>query len=181
MRSTIALLVVIALAAWSGCGATEPEEAAPNLDFSLVLNGERWNPTRGPQASLSDYGLSVFADRWLEDRFPLNQRVSFTIPASKWRGVGVYPLDFGVVDGIRVYAGMHESDGDAGIARYNPVGGSATREGFEVTRYDGGIIEGRFEGVFVVDPSDAPKKARVLPDTLRVTDGRFRLVVNDRR
>ena len=57
------------------------------------------------------------------------------------------------------------------------------RGGFEVTRYDAatGAIEGRFEGTFVVDSNYVRVTRRELPDTLRVTEGRFRAVVEDRR
>ena len=73
-----------------------------------------------------------------------------------------------------------ESDGDATIAAYRPI---KDRGLLVVTQYDEetGEVEGRFEGVYAVDPDHVRISRRELPDTFRVTEGRFRTVVEDRR
>ena len=112
---------------------------------------------------------------------PAYRGAGFSVPASAWDGVRRYPLDLGAAaDGRRHAAYFVESDGDVSIAIYDPVEGGGW---FEVTRYEEatGAFEGRFEGVFAVRPYHAASPRRELPDTLRVTGGRFRTVVDDRR
>lgn len=184
MRRLISVLTLVATATLAGCGAAEPtDEVADETALAFLLNGERWEATEETEAVLTDYGLVVFADRWLEGRFPLRQHVGFSVPAAEWDGVGSYPIARRTVGGAPYVASVIEADGDAIIAAYDAVGPAAERGGFEVTRYDAdtGEVVGRFGGVFVVDPSDRGQPRRELPDTLRVTDGRFRAVVEDRR
>lgn len=164
----------------AGCGATQPEDDIGETEFTFLLNGERWTANVPTQAILSGYGIVIFSTLEFNDRFPLRQAVGF---GAAWRGVGVYPIALRTEDG-QVYSGyVNESDGDATIAHYRPVGASAEQSGFEITRYDEttGEVEGRFEGVFAVDPNYVRVTRRELPDTLRVTEGRFRAIVEDRR
>ena len=181
--SFIALAAFVSAAAAAGCGATEPVDPAGDTEMTFLLNGEPWTANTPTEAILTAYGLVVFADLRFDDRFPLRQGVGFSVPLSEWDGAGTYPTAFRFVDGTAYSGYVSESDGDAGIARYRPVGEAAERGGFEVTAYDEATvdIEGRFEGVFAVDPGDARVSRRELPDTLWVTEGRFRAVVEDRR
>ncbi|MDT7858169.1 hypothetical protein RQM47_16090 [Rubrivirga sp. S365] len=172
--------LALAAAALAGCGATEPVDPAPDTELSFALNGEPWTANTDVEAVLTEPGLVVFAELRFDDRFPLRQGIGFAVP---WRGTGVYPI-IEHREGGRLQGGyVNEADGDATIALYEPVGGAAERGGFEVTRYDEatGAIEGRFAGVFVVDSNYVRVTRRELSDTLRVTDGHFRAVVEDRR
>ena len=178
---TTAMLTAVALVVGAaGCGSTDPVDPADEPGMTLRLNGELWASTGPALAPLSVVGLSVFAERWLDGRYPLYRGVGFRVPASAWAGAGRYPLESGADEGRRT-AYFVESDGDVSIALYWAVpeaGGWV-----EVTRYDEttGALEGRFEGVFAVQPDHAASPRRELPDTLRVTEGRFRAVVDDRR
>ena len=180
MRSFRSLALVLLVAAVAGCGATDPADPAGDTEMTFLLNGERWTANTPAQAILTAYGLVVFAELRFDDRFPLRQSSGFALP---WRGTGIYPLAAYREGGRLQGAYVNESDGDATIALYTPVGEAAEQGGLEVTAYDEatGAIAGRFEGVFVVDPNYARVSRRELPDTLRVTEGRFRAVVEDRR
>lgn len=175
----LAVLIVIACVL-AGCGATEPSDLAADGEISFLLNGEPWQPTDPPLAARSPFGYQVIASYWIDGRFPLHQRILFSVPGAEWAGVRRYPLDFGVDgDGSPQKSSFIEANGDEIVTRYEPLPGGS----FEVTRYDEatGEIEGRFEGVFAIDPDDKDATYRLLPDTLRVTEGRFRAVVEDRR
>lgn len=186
MHNALLLLlgaVAAAVAALAGCGAAEPTDPAGQTGLSFLLNGERWTANTEVQAGLTGYGLQVFGQLRFDDRFPLRQQVGFSVPLSEWDGAGTYPTALRSVDDDVYVATIYELDGDALVASYKAVGASAERGGLEVVRYDPatGDIEGRFEGTFVVDADDRGQPLRELPDTLRVTDGRFRAVVEDRR
>ena len=174
---------LLAVAVLAGCGTAEPSDPVGDAELAFLLNGERWTANTEAQAVLTDYGLVVFAELRFNDRFPYRQRIGFSVPAGEWGGVGTYPIARRSVNDLPYAAYVGELDGDAIIAGYDPTGPTAERGGFEVTRYDGatGEVEGQFEGTFVVDPSDLGQPLRELPDTLRVTEGRFRAVIEDRR
>ena len=176
-----AVLTVLALlvGAIAGCGSTEPTEATDG-EISFLLNGEPWQPTAPPVIARSAYAYEIIADHWIDGRFPLHQGIYFVVPDAEWAGVQRYPLDFGPDGrGGPQRGDFAEMNGDEIVSRYEPLPGG----GFEVTRYDEetGQIEGRFEGVYVIDPLDTASDLRRLPDTLRVTEGRFRGVVDDLR
>ena len=151
--------------------------------LAFLLSDEEWTANTEVQSVLTDYGLVLFAELRFDDRFPLRQRIGFAVPATEWVGAGTYPIGSRSVDGVPYSAYVGELDGDAIIASYDPVSAESGRGGFEVTRYDetSGQVEGRFQGTFVVDPTDVGQPLRELPDTVRVSDGRFKAVVEDRR
>lgn len=164
----------------AGCGATQPDDDIGETEFTFLLNGERWTANRPVRAVIVSTRLVVSTELHFDNRFPLLQAAGFAVP---WSGVGIYPIARRI-EGSEVYTGyFNESDGDATIAVYRPVGPAAERGGFEVTRYDEvtGKIEGRFDGIFVVDSNYVRVTRRELPDTLRVTEGRFQAVVEDYR
>ena len=74
-------------------------------------------------------------------------------------------------------AKLQEINGDAIIATYHPA--APASGGFEITSYDPAtrVLEGTFEVTFVVDDGHRRNERRLLPDTVRVTDGRFRVTV----
>jgi hypothetical protein len=173
-------LVAAFFCVFSGCSSTEPADPADAGEISFLLNGEPWPETTPTVVAQSLYGYEVTADHWIEGRFPLHRRISFVVPAAEWVGPQRYPLDFGLDDrGSPQSSAFTEMNGDEIVARYRPLPGGA----FEVTRYDEATreIAGRFEGVFVVDADDVDADYRLLPDTVRVTEGRFRAPVDDRR
>ena len=181
--STLLGLAVLTTAALVGCGATEPVDRDGPTELTFLLDGERWTANVGVQAGLTDYGFQVFSELRFDDRFPRRQHLGFSVPLGVWDGVGVYPIAGRYVGEEYYTALLKESDGDAGIASYYPVGAAAEVGGLEVTRYDEatGEVEGRFEGVFAVAPGSRDQTLRELPDTVRVTEGRFRAVLRGHR
>lgn len=170
----------LAVMTLAGCGATQPDDNIGETEFTFLLNGERWTASIPTRAVIVSSRLVVSSELLFSNRFPLRQAAGFAVP---WRGVGAYPISQRIEDGDTYTGYISESDGDATNALYLPTGPAAERGGFEVTRYDEvtGEIEGRFEGIFVVTPLYLQVKQRELPDTLRVTEGRFRAVLEDRR
>ena len=178
-RPRLALSVAFACVL-TGCGTAEPSDTVADGEISFLLNGEPWQPTDPPLVARSPYGYQVIASYWVDGRFPLHQRILFSVPEAEWAGVRRYPLDFGVDrDGSPRKSSFIEANGDEIVTRYEPLPGGA----FEVTRYDEATseIEGRFEGVFVIAPDHTDATYRLLADTLRVTEGRFRGVLDDLR
>lgn len=171
------LLLVLTL----GCDAADPPLEDTDGTLAFTLNGTPWTHTTEPVATLTPYGFSLHAEWHSEALYPYRQSFSVSLTHVEWNGVGVYPIARRTVDGEPYLAFLNESDGDATIANYYPVEGAAGR--FEVTRFDAGTgaFEGRFAGTFAVDPNQRNQPLRALPDTLRVTDGRFRAVLEDRR
>ena len=173
------LFPAAALLVLAACDAGEPADAADG-EVSFLLNGEPWPADDPPYVDRTLYGYGVSALDWIEGRYPLYRTIYFIVPDAEWDGVGRYPLDFGIDGRGSPQIGYFiEMNGDEIVTRYEPLAGGE----LEVTRYDEatGEIEGRFEGVYVIDPGDTEATYRLLPDTLRVTEGRFRAVVEDRR
>lgn len=172
--------IAVALAALVGCGATEPVEPLAS-DLSFALDGERWTATTPVTATVSAYGYQLFAELRFEDRFPLRQSIHFSVSHGEWDGVGDYPLALRSADDDVYVSFVGEADGDATIANYY-ADADAPGE-LRVTRYDPetGEVEGTFFGTFVVTDLYEGQPLRELPDTLRVTDGRFRATFEDRR
>jgi len=80
----------------------------------------------------------------------------------------------------------YEKEGDVTIAGYFATDDSFANQ-LTITEYDttAGIMEGTFRTTVVVDSADRESEpgqpARRRPDTLRFTDGEFRVEVEDRR
>ena len=175
----LAFLAVVACVLTS-CSTSETSDVVAGGELLFMLNGEPWRPTDPPLIARNAYAYQLAADRWIDGQFPLHQGIYFVVPHAEWTGVGRYPLDFGPDSrGGPQRGDFAEMNGDEIVSRYEPLPGG----GFEVTRYDEetGEIEGRFDGVYVIGPLDVASDLRRLPDTLRVTEGRFRGMLDDRR
>jgi hypothetical protein len=178
--SVLALLVPAALA--FGCGAAGVGEAEPPESFvEATVNGSFWRAPASGDLHADRKVLVLGADSLnIADYY--RQSISFVIPFS---GEGRYSLKRsrlpdGMPEQVWIYGAIfNEVDYDATIAGYAGVEAEGT--GLHVTRYDAdaGIVEGTFSAVLVLDGevSERAQRLRRYPDTVRVTDGRFRLVL----
>lgn len=75
-----------------------------------------------------------------------------------------------------------EGESDALVAVYYPTNDSSANR-MEITRYDAesGLMEGTFRTTLVVEEVNVDDPMRRQPDTLRFTEGRFRVTVEDHR
>ena len=186
-------LSAVLLASCGLFGSNEEEEAeqeVPSGYFTALLNGEPW---RGPAiGGINEEDYFAIGAGTYDSLSYWNGSLTFSAP---FDGEGTYPLyRYGELDRYSsgLYGGRYyESDGDAGIAEYNPTSSEANR--MTITRYDSarGIVEGTFAVTLVVDPGDRepeplppgvpPPMERRHPDTLRFTEGRFYVEIFDDR
>lgn len=146
--------------------------------FEATLNGEPWSAMLH-QAGLNAEGRLTVGGQTHDGPGFWQESLSFSVP---FRGAGTYDAVWGEREG-GIYGGLYaEADGDALLARYFPLPDPDTNF-ITITRYEfaTGLVEGHFRTTFVVSPDtrvDEPgEPPRQRPDTLRFTDGRFRLVV----
>ena len=170
------------------CGLTgNGEEEKSNADstyFRSTLNGkEAWGAT-DIRAVFSDNAgsrsLTLAGDTSHEEYAPYTEQLGFGV---RFRGTDTYSL---LRNGGEV--AYFESDGDALIASYHPSESTdPSAHQLTITSYDSttGVLEGTFRTTVVVDsaervsePGEPPRRR---PDTLRFTDGEFRVKVRDLR
>lgn len=169
-----------------GCGLTDtPTPDIPvddTLFFTGFVNGDAFAGVAPVSGISPGPDFSVSASDPAEQRYPYERSIYFSIPIES---IGTYSLNRttrisneGTGSAMfHLYGiGMQESYGDQVNSEFRPVVEEVNR--LVVTRYDGvgGYAEGTFEATLVVDFSS---RSRELPDTLRITDGRFRTRIRD--
>lgn len=164
-----------------GCDLIREEPPPSEWFLTLTLNGESWAANRFYHASITEGGASLGGSSWDERADPYHQELAIAMDALtigvqqpiSWREVG--PTLYGAL--------FVESDGDAILGMSEAVEDGPVPSVATVTRFDttAGVAEGTFQGTFVIDPIHANERYRQLPDTLVVTDGRFRLPILDTR
>jgi len=180
MSALLATLLLVT----AGCGLLDNDPAPPDPEtfFTATLNGEPWTAEVQPSGINSEDYFDIVGIRYSETSF-WNEQLVFSLP---FRGTGSYSLVWGERQGDLYGASFFEVDGDARLATYYPLPDSATNY-VRVTSYDPdtGIMKGRFRTTVVVSPEDRldepgePPRRRA--DTLRFTDGSFRVIIEDRR
>ncbi len=183
------------------------EEEPPLIEtlFAVQVNGKSWGTGSG-SISLSCRGeaslwLGLVGAHVVEQTWPYYEAVEISTP---YEGLGTYSLVRTLQNERQsLYSGTHytEQDGDVAIARYNATEDPEANQ-LTITRYDpdggstesardyvrdkplfktAGIVEGTFRTTVVVRPEDAKAEPgemrRRQPDTLRFTEGRFRVGV----
>ena len=185
LLSAALLLGACTLAGNDDGGESEDVEAY----FRATLNGEEaWSGV--PDAGLSQHGeyvlLSIFSDSVYHDYH--RERLSLEV---LFEGPGEYslvPRTYEPYEGGILFSGafFHESDWDALLAGYRATEDAPVNH-LTITSYDSttGILTGSFRATVVVneddrvdEPGEPPRRR---PDTLRFTDGTFRVKVRDIR
>lgn len=171
-------------------GSGEEEKAnADSTYFRVTLNGEETWDASGTAGFSRIMGLD-----WLQVRGGVDDEGDELY----WEGLGLsvaydgegeYSLARVLRDSTQKLtsgASYAEWNGDVPIAEYYSMDDTVDNQ-LTITNYDSarGIIEGTFRTTVVVDSADREsepgERSRRRPDTLRFTDGEFRVEVKDHR
>jgi hypothetical protein len=191
-RHVLHSLLLTALAGtllFGSCGLVgDGDSKAKDTYFRAALNGKKWSGN--PDAVFSEQGrfnkwLALFADSLYESGY--RERLSIHTP---FRGVREYNLsekNYTVGGNLLTGGGFFsENDYDVTISSYSATDDSSVNR-LTITKYDSttGVLEGTFRTTVVVDsaervsePGEPPRRR---PDTLRFTDGEFRVKTRDLR
>ncbi len=196
MRDILYGLLLAALASTlplGSCGFAEhgdnEETQVDSTYFRATLNGEEnWRGEgRAILARSGDFRwLTVVGDTLHEQNYPHNESLQLSVA---YRGPREYSLvrmmrsrEPRLISGTSYF----ESDGDVTIASYHSTDDTSANQ-LTIASYDSttGLMEGTFRTTVVVDSADRVSEPgeppRRRPDTLRFTDGEFRVTVEDRR
>lgn len=180
----------------SGCELFNSDD--PPVPFELVftaeINGEPYNGAKSPYGGASagmtmqgDYSyLQVFAYQYSEELYPYNEYIGISMAYEE--GTTTYPTrrDTLYSNGeylITTGGGYAENDGDARISRYNTLGDDDGFITVEMEELGDGrtAVSGTFEMRLIVDSRADPYSHRVGQDTLHITNGEYRVLLDDRR
>jgi len=167
------------------CGLTGDDDFKANdTYFRATLNGgEMWvgDEIRATFSGgkKSNQWLTITADTVHKQHYPYTERL---VVVAIFEGVRTYPLTEIEHEWDETGSAYYENDGDVLIASYHPTE-DALANRLTITSYDSttGALEGTFRTTVVVDSaervSEPGEPARRRPDTLRFTDGEFRVKV----
>lgn len=179
------------------CGFLDSEEDVKSVErdstyFRATLNGgEKWSAD--PRGVFVDNGgefdpmLSISGDTVHQNKFPYTEELIIFVNSKGERNYDITRTKH-EIDGNPLITGSDycESDGDVILTHYLPTGDSSANQ-LTITSYDttSGMMEGTFRTTVVVteedvepEPGEPPRRR---PDTLRFTNGTFRVEVDDRR
>lgn len=180
-------LLLIMLA--SGCKLfnSEKKETEPEVEqyFHAEINGQPWSgePRAAFTFTETDTILQVFATRFDSVKYPYNNHISFTLD---------YDPENTVYEVVRKYenswifgGAYYENDGDARIAVYEPIPTDSSYFTVKIKKIENGseLVTGAFAMTVVVDPdydTAYNNQYRQQPDTVRITNGEFRVLLEER-
>jgi hypothetical protein len=172
-------------------GSSEKKKAKSDSTFFLAtLNGEEvWSGK--PNATFSKQGrfdwLALFADSMYNPGL-YKEQLSFHTPFQRNGEYSMVEVNRELDDGRSRISGasFYVNEGDVLLSTYSPTDDTLDNQ-LMITSYDTttGIMEGTFRTTVVVDSADRESEPgeppRHRPDTLRFTNGEFRVEVEDRR
>tara|TARA_R100001198_G_C5189379_1_gene182662 strand:+ start:41 stop:622 length:582 start_codon:yes stop_codon:yes gene_type:complete len=160
--------------------------------FTAEINGEPYdaraiNGKLTAKAVLTDQGeylyLTIFGYEYDPQFYPYNEFVGFSMNYSE--GISEYPAILDTITaGRNLYLGgnYYEVNGDATISVYeakNDTQGHVTVN-FEPQKKGKTIVSGTFEMRVIVNRRADQYSLRVNQDTLYITNGKYRLKLDDR-
>ncbi len=161
--------------------------------FKAEINGDSFNGALFEESAIAgittqgEYSyLQVFGTQYSEENYPYNEFIGMSIIYVEGATTYLTRQDtIQINDEFTRYTGgsFAESDGDAQISWYRTAGDG---EGFITVETDtikNGqvILYGTFEMTVVVDSRADPFSRRADEDTLHITNGKYRLLLDDRR
>jgi len=168
------------------------EQESDSTYFRATLNDqEEWSADpRGvfvDNGGKFDHMLSISGDTIHQNSFPYTENLIIFV---NYHGKGRYNISGKkfIVNGSPLITGSSyaELDGDVLISEYHPIDDTTANQ-MTVTTYDSttGTVGGTFRTTVVVDSADRESEPgeppRRRPDTLRFTNGKFRVKVEDQR
>jgi|GEM_PF-1971115 hypothetical protein len=160
--------------------------------FTAEINGEPYdarsiNAKLDAKAGLTKQGdylyFNVFGNQWDSQFYPYKEYIGFSVNYNE--GQTKYPsiLDTVEAEGSLFLGGSYsEVNGDAIISRYeakNDTQGQITVN-FEPQKNGKTIVSGTFEMRVIVNRRADQYSLRVNQDTLYITNGKYRLMLDDR-
>ena len=184
---TLILLLFVFLS--TSCGlfdSGEPDEPEFENEFWFELNEE---PFWGEPYALifptsADSALDFFGARLNSSDVPYLQKLSFRVILEEGQSTYSVLRELQSTPPMQLVGGFFsELDGDAPIAQYIPIVSDLNR--LEINRGSsefGPIVFGEFSLAAVVEENvtEFGQRNRSLPDTLRITNGRFRVLLSQR-
>ena len=180
----------------SGCRLFNSDDPPVPFEpvFTAEINGEPYDGTKPPyggaQAVMTMQGdydfLTIFAYQYSEEWYPYNEYVGIHLIYEE--GTTTYPTRKDTVQINEVYdlhpgGGYGENDGDAIISTYHTQGdddGFIT-VGMEELGDGRTVVFGTFEMRVIVSGRANQYSRRVGQDTLHITNGEYRVLLDDRR
>ena len=171
------------------CNIFSPDDGEPDEDlnhFTATVNGiPFWGAPQADVTDISGNGDTLLTFSGLHPDSlapPYLQSLIFSVPTDN-SSTSFDPVRrVNEAFGFRIGGFMVEVDGDVIIAQYLAV--SSPTNQLTIRRMNPGTedeyIEGEFDVTYALDPvyeSDPPDPNRRLPDSLRVTNGSFRIQV----
>jgi len=189
MEKTMNLFFIILILLISGCDMfnTDKKEPEPEVKqyFRAEVNGESWSGV--PRAVLSNLGdlpwFSLYAIGYDSTKWPYSEDIGFSIHFNSEESeynVIREPEENGRTSG----AYFVESDGDATIARYEPIPDSINTLIIHLEKMgnEKELVTGTFSMKVAIDPrydNEYTNGYRQQPDTVRITNGEFRVLLEE--
>ena len=180
---TVGILMATLLASCSLFNENEPEELEFESVFQYRVDGEMY--WADPRAAIfptgADSALDVFGVRFDSSAVPYLNQLSFRVVLEEGQNVYSVLLETRAGPPFQIVGGsFSERDGDAPIAQYFPT--ESELNYLEINRglsEFGATVFGEFAMVVVVEDnlSEFGRRNRRFSDTLRITDGRFRVLL----
>lgn len=188
---SLLLTALIGTLLFGSCGLVGSDDSnskANDTYFRATLNGGKMWVGDEMRATFSEgensnRWLTIIADTVHKQHYPYTERLVFV---AIFEGIGTYPLTEREHELDETGSAYYENDGDVLIASYHPTEGDSANR-LTITNYDSttGVLEGTFRTTVVVDsaervsePGEPPRRR---PDTLRFTDGEFRVKTRNLR
>ncbi|MTI86363.1 MAG: hypothetical protein FH748_00185 [Balneolaceae bacterium] len=159
-----------------------PFDGSPFKEYAQVIM-----TTQGEYSPQGEYSfLTIYASQFNEQLSPYHEKISINLLYEEGRqkyktrvDSVMYDEENYMTDGGSYY----EKDGDVTISTYKAF---EDEEGFvtvEMEEQDNGetVVSGTFEMRVIVDYRDDPYSQRADQDTLYITNGEYRLLLDDRR
>jgi hypothetical protein len=151
-----------------GCSAADPS-GEPESFIAMSVNGEPWRGNVYYGAWTDGNMDRVWAEDYVQGRYPLLDHIGLAtceeeVEDPEYPGIS---CDHGTF--------FAEKNGDAFIAVYRKHGPGSVH----FDRRDEEVWAGRFDVDFVVEEAYRSYPKRRLPDTLRVREGRFHIVLSE--
>tara|TARA_R100000479_G_C6379868_1_gene200611 strand:+ start:573 stop:1166 length:594 start_codon:yes stop_codon:yes gene_type:complete len=193
MRFVAFLFVSMSILLFAGCSLF-PSNNEDKFEpfFTAEINGEPYdaryidNKLRA-DASLTNQGnllyLNVFGDQWDPEYYPYFEQIGFSVDYIENKTEYSSILDtVGAFRNLYLGGSYYEVNGDATISKYDAKNDT---QGYLVVNFEPQkngktIVSGTFEMRVIVNRRADQYSLRVNQDTLYITNGKYRLKLDDR-